>query len=155
MKKRVCFITGSRAEYGLQYQIIKKIKLNKFLELKLIVTSMHLESQFGNTYKEIEADGFKIDGKIKIVSQNDTIKGVVSSFSNAVAKISSSIKKIRPDIIVLLGDRYEIFAASCAAMLPTKSAEQWQQVVLHYAAVQIQEREPARRLLHHDTQDCS
>ena len=116
MKKRVCFITGSRAEYGLQYQIIRKVKSSKFLELKLIVTGMHLESQFGNTYKEIEADGFKIDGKIKIVSQNDTIKGVVSSFSNAVAKISSSIKKIRPDIIVLLGDRYEIFAASCAAM---------------------------------------
>ena len=116
MKKKVCFVTGSRAEYGLQYQIIRKVKSSKFLKLKLIVTGMHLESQFGNTYKEIEADGFKIDHKVKIVSKNDTIKGVVSSFSNAVTKISSSIKKIRPDIIVLLGDRYEIFAASCAAM---------------------------------------
>ena len=117
MKKKVCFVTGSRAEYGLQYQIIRKVKSSKFLKLKLIVTGMHLESQFGNTYKEIEADGFKIDHKVKIVSKNDTIKGVVSSFSNAVTKISSSIKKIRPDIIVLLGDRYEIFAASCAAMI--------------------------------------
>ncbi len=116
MKKRVCFITGSRAEYGLQYQIIRKVKSSKFLELKLIVTGMHLESQFGNTYKEIEADGFKIDDKIKIISQKDTIKGVVNSFSSAVKKISESIKMIRPDIIVLLGDRYEIFAASCAAM---------------------------------------
>ena len=116
MKKKICIITGSRAEYGLLFWLLKEIEISKNFELQLIVTGMHLSPEFGLTYKEIEKD-FKINKKINIDLSVDTSLGVSRSMSIAQLSFSKAYKKLKPDIVVVLGDRYEIFSAVVAAMI--------------------------------------
>jgi GDP/UDP-N,N'-diacetylbacillosamine 2-epimerase (hydrolysing) len=115
-KRKICIVTGSRAEYGLLYWLIKGIHADKDLKLQLIVTGMHLSSEFGYTYKEIEKD-FKIDKKIDIDLSSDTSRGISKSMSIAQKSFSDSYSDLRPDIVVVLGDRYEILSATIAAMI--------------------------------------
>lgn len=115
-KRKICIVTGSRAEYGLLYPLIKKVKEEDSLRLQLIVTGAHLSKEFGWTYKEIEQD-FIIDEKIDIVSTTDSI-GIAESMAKAQVGFVKTFKRLKPDIVVLLGDRYEIFTvASCAVLL--------------------------------------
>ena len=116
MKKKICIITGSRAEYGLLFWLLKEIETSKNFELQLIVTGMHLSPEFGLTYKEIEKD-FKINKKINIDLSADTSLGISRSMSIAQLSFSKVYKKLKPDIVVVLGDRYEIFSAVIAAMI--------------------------------------
>ena len=116
MKRKICIITGSRAEYGLLYWLIREVNIDKNLELQLIVTGMHLSAEFGLTYKEIEKD-FKIDMKIDMRLSSDTIEGISSSMGIAQKSFSEAYSELKPDIIVVLGDRYEIFSAATAAMI--------------------------------------
>ncbi len=120
MKKfKVCFITGTRAEYGLLKILMKEISKNKKFTLQLIVTGSHLSIPHGNTYREIESDGFKINSKCNILNNNDdTDLGVISSMGKAMILISKSLKKLNPDLVMMLGDRYELLsaAASCNIM---------------------------------------
>ncbi|ARJ49231.1 UDP-N-acetylglucosamine 2-epimerase [Candidatus Pelagibacter sp. RS40] len=116
MKRKICIITGSRAEYGLLYWLIREVNIDKNLELQLIVTGMHLSAEFGLTYKEIEKD-FKIDMKIDMHLSSDTAEGISSSMGIAQKSFSEAYSKLKPDIIVVLGDRYEIFSAVTAAMI--------------------------------------
>ena len=115
-KRKICIVTGSRAEYGLLYWLIKEVEADKNLELQLIVTGMHLSSNFGFTYKEIEND-FKIDKKININLSSDTSLGISKSMGLAQTSFAKAYKKLRPDIVVVLGDRYEIFSAASTAMI--------------------------------------
>ena len=115
-KRKICIVTGSRAEYGLLYWLIKEVKANKDLELQLIVTGMHLSSEFGLTYKEIEKE-FKIDKKIDIFLSSDTSLGITRSMGVAQTSFSKAYNELKPDIIVVLGDRYEIFSAVSSAMI--------------------------------------
>ncbi len=115
-KKKICIVTGSRAEYGLLYWLIKEVEANKDLELQLIVTGMHLSSEFGLTYKEIEKD-FKIDKKINMHLLSDTSVDISKSMGIAQASFSEAYNELNPHIIVVLGDRYEIFSAASAAMI--------------------------------------
>ena len=115
-KRKICVVTGSRAEYGLLYWILKEVEADKNLKLQLIVTGMHLSSKFGLTYKEIEKD-YKIDKKIDIQLSFDTSLGISRSMAIAQKSFSKAYKQLKPDIIVVLGDRYEIFSASTAAMI--------------------------------------
>ena len=115
-KRRVCIVTGSRAEYGLLYWLIKEVKADKDLKLQLIVTGMHLSSEFGSTYKEIEKD-FKIDKKIDMQLSFDTSVGISRSMGIAQTSIAEAYNELKPDIVVVLGDRYEIFSAASAAMI--------------------------------------
>ena len=115
-KRKICIVTGSRAEYGLLYWLLKEVEADKDLKLQLIVSGMHLSSKFGLTYKEIEKD-FKIDKKIDMQLSSDTSVGISRSMAIAQKSFSKAYKQLKPDIIVVLGDRYEIFSAVSAAMI--------------------------------------
>ena len=115
-KRKVCVITGTRAEYGLLYWLIKEIESDQELTLQLLVTGMHLSPQFGLTYKEIEKE-FKINKKIDILSSSDADKDISKSMGLAQISFAETFEELRPDIIVVLGDRYEIFSAVAAGMI--------------------------------------
>ena len=115
--KTICAITSSRADYGLLYYTLKKLDSSKKINLKIIASGMHLSKQHGFTYKEILKDNFIIHQKVYFPSQSKNNKELSKSFTIAVKRYSASIDKIKPDSIILLGDRYEIFAAAIAAFL--------------------------------------
>ncbi|WP_108063713.1 UDP-N-acetylglucosamine 2-epimerase [Poseidonibacter lekithochrous] len=114
--KKICVVTGTRAEYGLLYWLMKGIELDSELKLQVIATGMHLSPEFGLTYKEIEKD-FNINKKIEMLLSSDTSVGISKSMGLAQISFSESFDELKPDIIVLLGDRYEIFSAASAAMI--------------------------------------
>ncbi len=113
--KKVCVITGTRAEYGLLRPLIKRIETDQDLELQIIATGMHLSPEFGITYREIEKDGFTIHEKVEILLSSDTSVGISKSMGLAMISFSESLARLQPDILVILGDRYEIFAVASAA----------------------------------------
>ena len=115
-KRKVCVVTGTRAEYGLLYWLMKEIKADNDLELQVIATGMHLSPEFGLTYKEIEKD-FKIDKKIEMLLSSDTSIGISKSMGLAQISFAEAYEDLKPDILVVLGDRYEIFSAVSAAMI--------------------------------------
>ena len=116
-KRKVCVVTGSRAEYGLFYPILSKIQESNKLELQLISTSSHHSSEYGLTYKQIENDGFNIVDKIENLYLTDTKSSIVKSTGLATSLLSDSFDRLQPDVVLLLGDRYETHAAATAAML--------------------------------------
>ena len=117
MNRKICVVTGSRAEYGLLYPILVKIKESMILDLQLITTSSHHSSEFGYTYKLIEDDGFLIDEKINNLLLSDTKSSIVKSAAKASLLLSESFHRLNPDLVLLLGDRYETHAAATSAML--------------------------------------
>lgn len=116
-ERKVCVITGARAEYGLLFPIIKKIQASDDLQLQLIVTTMHLSEEFGNTYKQIETDGFIIDEKIENLLSSDSKASVVKSSGLAMILLSDALQRLQPDLMLLLGDRFETHAAATASLL--------------------------------------
>ncbi len=116
-KRKICVVTGTRAEFGLLYWLMKEMQNDQDLELQIIVTGMHLSPEFGLTYKLIEEDGFLIDAKIEMLLSSDTPVGIAKSLGLGVIGFADAIDRLRPDILVLLGDRYEILAAAQAAMV--------------------------------------
>lgn len=116
MKRKICVVTGTRAEYGLLYWLMKEIQSDSELELQVIVTGMHLSPEFGLTYKEIEKD-FIIDKKIEMLLSSDSAVGISKSMGLAQISFAEAYDELKPDIIVVLGDRYEIFSAVSSAMI--------------------------------------
>ncbi len=114
--KNIAVISGSRAEYGLLYWTLKELKKSKLLNFKLIVTGTHLSKEHGSTYKEIINDGFKIDHKVNILNANNTTDNIPLLISICIKKISKIFSRTKPDLIVILGDRYEIFACAISAL---------------------------------------
>ena len=117
MKRKICIVTGTRAEYGLFYWLMKEIQEDADLELQLIATGMHLSPEFGLTYKEIEEDGFKIDKKIEMLLSSDTPVGISKSMGLGMIGFADAYEDLSPDIIVVLGDRFETFIATAAATI--------------------------------------
>ena len=115
-KRKICVVTGTRAEYGLLYWLMKEIQEDKDLELQLIVTGMHLSPEFGLTYKMIEKE-FKIDKKIEMLLSSDTAIGISKSMGLAQISFAEAYNELKPDMIAVLGDRYEIFSAISSAMI--------------------------------------
>ena len=115
--KKICIVTGSRAEYGLLKPLITKISEDRDLILQLVVTVMHLSPEFGLTYKEIIKDGFRITEKVEILLSSDTEIGISKSIGLAMISFSEVFQKINPDLLIILGDRYEIFAVAAVAMI--------------------------------------
>lgn len=115
--KRICIVTGTRAEYGLLYWLIKGVHEDPALELQLLVTGMHMSPEFGLTWKQIEKDGFPISKKIEILLSSDTAVGISKSNSLALLSFAETFEELTPEIVVLLGDRTEIFAAAQAALI--------------------------------------
>ena len=116
MKRKICIVTGTRAEYGLLYWLMKEIEADKELELQIIATGMHLSPEFGLTYKEIDKE-FTINKKIEMLLSSDTPIGISKSMGLAQISFAEAYEELRPNIIVVLGDRYEIFSAVSAAMI--------------------------------------
>ena len=111
-KIKIAVITGTRAEYGLLYWLMREIQEDPELQLQLIVTGMHLSPEFGMTYKLIEADGFKIDAKVEMLLSSDTSTGIAKSIGLGVIGFADAISFLNPDIMVILGDRFEALAAA-------------------------------------------
>ncbi|HVJ50742.1 UDP-N-acetylglucosamine 2-epimerase [Desulfitobacterium sp.] len=115
MKRTICIITGTRAEYGLLRPIIKKIKVNNEFNLRVVATGMHLSEDFGLTYKEIEADGISIDAKIDVLQNDDSQKAMSKAIGRGITGFAEYFDKTKTDLLIILGDRFEIFAAATAA----------------------------------------
>ncbi len=115
--KKICVVTGTRAEYGLLRPLIQKINNDRDLKLQLVVAGMHLSPEFGLTYQEIEQDGFVITERNEMLLSSDTPNGITKSVGLGAIGFADIFTRIEPDIVVILGDRYEIFAAATAAMI--------------------------------------
>ncbi len=115
--RKICVITGTRAEYGLLFWLMKEIEAAKDLELQLVVTGMHLSPEFGLTYRQIEADGFAISRKVEMLLSADSSAAVTKSMGLAMIGFADAYTELTPDLIVVLGDRFEIFAAVSAATI--------------------------------------
>lgn len=114
---KVCVVTGTRAEYGLLRWVMEGIKNSSSLQLQVIATGMHLSPEFGLTYQEVEADGFDIDSKVEMLLSSDSSVGISKSMGLGVIGFADAFSQLKPDTLLVLGDRYEIFAAASAAMI--------------------------------------
>jgi GDP/UDP-N,N'-diacetylbacillosamine 2-epimerase (hydrolysing) len=117
MKRKICVVTGSRAEYGLLQWVMAGIRAAPDLELQVVVTGMHLSPEFGLTFREIEKDGFRIDRKVEMLLSTDTTAGIAKSMGLGMIGCGEALQELRPDVMVVLGDRFEIFSAAAAAMV--------------------------------------
>jgi GDP/UDP-N,N'-diacetylbacillosamine 2-epimerase (hydrolysing) len=115
--RKICIITGTRAEYGLLRRLMQSIKDDPDLTLQIIATGMHLSPEFGLTYQEIEQDGFQIDRKVEILTNSDTSVGIAKSMGLGLIGFADALNELRPNVIVVLGDRFEIFSAVSAALV--------------------------------------
>jgi UDP-hydrolysing UDP-N-acetyl-D-glucosamine 2-epimerase len=115
--RKIAVFTGTRAEYGLLYWLMKDIENDPELELKLIVSGTHLSPEFGNTYKQIESDGFNIDDKVEMLLSSDTQQGVAKSMGLGVIGFADSLTRLAPDILIILGDRFEALAIAQVATI--------------------------------------
>jgi len=116
-KKKICVVTGTRAEYGLFFPIMRKIQSSDCLELQVVATTMHFSEEFGNTYKQIEKDGFFIDEKVENLLSSDTKGSIAKSTGLATILLSDAFSRLDPDVVLVLGDRFETHAAATTAML--------------------------------------
>ncbi|AOV08505.1 UDP-N-acetylglucosamine 2-epimerase [Sporosarcina ureilytica] len=117
MRRKICVVTGTRAEYGLLYWLMKKIKEDEELDLQLVVTGMHLSPEFGLTYKQIEEDGFVIDEKVEMLLSSDTAVGVAKSMGLAIIGFAEAFERLQPDLLIVLGDRFEMLAVAQTALI--------------------------------------
>ena len=116
-KRKICVVTGTRAEYGLLYWLLREIEADEALDLQLAVTGMHLAPEFGMTVEAIEADGFSVDERVEMLLSSDTPVGIAKSIGLGVIGFADAFARLRPDLVVVLGDRFEILAAAQAALV--------------------------------------
>lgn len=115
--RKICIFTGTRAEYGIMSRLFRMIADDPELQLQVIATNMHLSPEFGLTYKEIEADGFHIDKKVEMLLSSDTANGTVKSMGLATIGFADALEDLKPDLAVILGDRYEMLCAAQACLI--------------------------------------
>ncbi len=115
--KKICVVTGSRAEYGLLRWVLEGIRQSSELELQLVVTGAHLSPEFGMTVNAIESDGFPINRKVEMLLSSDTAVGLTKSMGLGMIGFADVLPELKPDLVMVLGDRYEIFAVAASAML--------------------------------------
>lgn len=117
MTRKIAVVTGTRAEYGLLYWLMKEIEADPELQLQLVVTGAHLSPEFGLTWREIEADGFRIDEKVEMLLSGDSTVAVTKSLGLGVVGFADALDRLKPDALVILGDRYEMLGVAAAANL--------------------------------------
>lgn len=117
MKRKLCVLTGTRAEYGLLSNLMKLIQQDNEFELQIIATGMHLSPEFGLTYKQIETDGFHINEKVEMLLSADTSTAVVKSMGLATISFADAYARLNPDLLIILGDRFEMLAAAQTALI--------------------------------------
>jgi len=116
-KRTICVVTGTRADYGLLRWVMQGIKDDPLLTLQTVATGMHLSPEFGLTYKAIEKDGFQIDRKVEMLTSSDTAVGISQSMGLGLIGFADVLNELQPDLIVVLGDRFEILSAAAAALV--------------------------------------
>lgn len=116
-KRKVCVFTGSRAEYGLLKPIMERLRDDPHCQLSVIASAAHLSPEFGETRLEIEADGFRLDATPEVLSSSDTAVGACTAVGLGFIRYADALTRIAPDILVVLGDRYETFAAAAASLI--------------------------------------
>ena len=116
-RRKICVVTGARAEYGVLFWLMKEIAADPDLQMQLVATGMHLSPEFGLTYRQIEADGFTIDAKVEMLLSSDTSVGNAKSIGLGLIGFADALDRLRPDILLVSGDRFEILAAAQAAMV--------------------------------------
>ncbi len=114
-ERKICIFTGTRAEYGLLKPLMEEIQKDKDLKLQIVVSGMHLSPEFGLTYQQIEKDGFKIDEKIEMLLSSDTSIGMSKSIGLGIIGYTDALERLKPDIVVILGDRFEALAFAVAS----------------------------------------
>ena len=117
MIRKICVVTGTRAEFGLLRWLMQEIQIEPELELQVLATGMHLSPEFGLTYREIEQAGFVINAKVEMLLSADTATAVTKSMGLGLISYADVYERLAPDLIVVLGDRFEIFAATAAALI--------------------------------------
>lgn len=117
MTKKICFVTGTRADYGIQSRLMQRLAKRPGVELSVIATNMHLSPAHGLTYREIEADGLEIAERIEMDLTDDSPAGTVRALAQCQAGMAGALERLRPDLIVVLGDRFEMLAAAAAALI--------------------------------------
>ncbi len=115
--KKICVVTGTRAEYGLLYWVMKAIQNEPDLELQILATGMHLSPEYGLTVNQIEQDGFQVNKKVEMLLSSNTKVGMAKSTSLAISGMADAFSDLHPDLVLVLGDRFEIFAAASTCML--------------------------------------
>lgn len=116
MRRKICVVTGTRAEFGLLRWLMAEIQQSNDLELQIIATGMHLSPEFGSTYQEIEEAGFRIDAKVEMLLGADTASAITKSMGLGLIGFADAYTRLAPDVVVVLGDRFEILAAATAAL---------------------------------------
>ncbi len=114
---KICIVTGSRAEYGLLYPLMRLVQKEPSMDLQLLVTGMHLSPEFGLTFRQIEADGFSIQEKVEMLLSGDTDTAIIKATGLGMIGFADAFHRLQPDWVVVLGDRFETFAAATAAHL--------------------------------------
>lgn len=117
MSRKICVVTGTRAEFGLLRWLMQEIQHEPALELQVLATGMHLSPEFGLTYREIEHAGFVINAKVEMLLSADTATAVTKSMGLGLISYADAYERLAPDLIIVLGDRFEIFAATAAALI--------------------------------------
>ena len=117
MIRKICVVTGSRADYGLLYWLMREIESIDNLKLQIVVTGMHLSPEFGLTINQIEQDGFIIDYKVEMLLSSDSGIGISKSMGLGMIGFADAFEGLKPDLLVLLGDRFEIFSAASVATI--------------------------------------
>lgn len=117
MRRKICVVTGTRAEYGLLKSVMQGIHNAPELDLQIIATGMHLSPEFGLTYREIEEDGFQISRNVELLISSDTATGVAKSIGLGLIGFADALEQLQPEMLLVLGDRFEIFSAVAAAMV--------------------------------------
>lgn len=117
MRRKICVITGTRAEYSSLYWLMREIQNDPDLQLQVVVTGMHLSHEFGLTWKQIKKDGFPISKKVEMLLSSDTPVGITKSLGLCLIGMACAFDELKPDLIVVIADRYETFGAAIAAMI--------------------------------------
>ncbi|MFQ5456323.1 MAG: UDP-N-acetylglucosamine 2-epimerase [Nitrospirota bacterium] len=117
LKIKICIITGTRAEYGLFYPLLKSLKRDDDLCLQIVATGMHLSPEFGLTYKEIVKDGFRIDEKVEMLLDSDSETGISKSIGLGIIGFTDAFCRLKPHLVMILGDRFESFASAVSAFV--------------------------------------
>ena len=115
--RKICVVTGTRAEYGLLSRLMRLIDESEDCQLQVVATNMHLLPEYGNTYQEIEKDGFRIDAKVLMRKTTDDAYGVIASMAEEMNGMNEALRELCPDMVVILGDRYEMLVVATVAML--------------------------------------
>lgn len=115
--RRICVVTGTRAEYGLMRGLIRGLRDAEDCTLQMVVTGMHLSPEFGLTWREIEADGIAIDERVEILLSSDSPVGVSKAMGLGLIGFAEAFARLRPDLLIVLGDRFEILSAAAAALV--------------------------------------